>query len=54
MSVPKVVQIRYAVKTGKYRLGNGRVRDPVRVQVVKAKLDRVDKLRDEKGGGGKI
>jgi hypothetical protein len=47
LSVPKVVQIRYAVKTGKYRLGNGRVRDPGRVQVVKSKLDRIDKLREE-------
>jgi hypothetical protein len=47
LAMPKVVQIRYAVKTGKYRLGNGQVRDPVRVQVVEAKLDRLDKLREE-------
>jgi hypothetical protein len=31
LSIPKVVQIRYAAKTGKYKLGNGWVRDPVRV-----------------------
>ena len=47
MSPPKVVQIRYAAKTGKYKLGNGWVRDPVRVQVVKAELDRLYKLRKE-------
>jgi len=47
LSVPKVVQIRYAVKTGKYKLGNGRVRDPVRRQVVMAALDRIDKLLKE-------
>jgi hypothetical protein len=46
-SMPKVVKIRNAVKTGKYKLGNGCVRDPVRVQVVKAELDRLDKLREE-------
>ena len=47
LSVPKVVQIRYAVKTGKYELGNGRVRDPVRRQVVMAALDRIDTLLEE-------
>jgi hypothetical protein len=47
LSMPKVVQIRYAAKTGKYKLGNGWVRDPVRVQVVKAELDRLQKLREE-------
>lgn len=43
----KVVQIRYAAKTGKYKLGNDWVRDPARVQVVR-------ELREghEKGGGG--
>jgi hypothetical protein len=45
--MPKVVKIRYAAKTGKYKRGNGRVRDPVRVQVVKAELDRLYKLRKE-------
>jgi len=47
LSMPKVVKIRYAVKTGKYKRGNGRVRDPVRAQLVKAELDRLDKLREE-------
>jgi hypothetical protein len=47
LSMPKVVKIRYAVKTGKYKRGNGRVRDPVRVQVVKAELERLYKLRKE-------
>ena len=35
LSPPKVVQIRYAAKTGKYKLGNDWVRDPARVQVVR-------------------
>lgn len=47
LSMPKVVKIRYAVKTGKYKRGDGRVRDPVRRQVVMAELDRIDKLREE-------
>ena len=57
LSMPKVVKIRYAAKTGKYKRGNGRVRDPMRVQIVKAELARLDKLREEatkKSGGGKI
>jgi hypothetical protein len=47
LSMPKAVKIRHAVKTGKYKRGNGLVRDPVRAQVVKAELDRLDKLREE-------
>ncbi len=47
LSMPKVVKIRYAAKTGKYKRGNGRVRDPARVQIVKAELDRLVKLREE-------
>jgi Protein of unknown function (DUF4238) len=47
LPIPKVVKIRYAAKTGKYKLGNGLVRDPMRVQVVKAKLERLQKLWDE-------
>ena len=47
LSMPKVVKIRYAVKTGKYKRGNGRVRDPVRVQIVEAELDRIHNLQEE-------
>ena len=35
LSMPKVVQIHDAVKTGKYKLGDDWVRDPARVQVVR-------------------
>ena len=52
LSMPKVVQIRYAAMTGKYKLGDGRVRDPARVQVVEAELDRLQKLRATKMAEG--
>ena len=47
LSMPNVIQLRHASKTGKYKLGNGWVRDPLRVQIVKAESDRINKLREE-------
>ena len=47
LSMPNLIQLRHASKTGKYKLGNGRVRDPLRVQIVKAESDRINKLREE-------
>ena len=56
LATTKVGRIRYAVKTGRYKVGDGWVRDPVRVQVVKAELDRLQALREKainKEEGGK-
>jgi hypothetical protein len=47
LSLPKPVEIRYAARTRKYKLGNELVRDPVRALVVTSELDRLDKLREK-------
>jgi hypothetical protein len=47
LSMPKVIQLRHASKTRKYKLGNDWVRDPLCVQTVKAESDRINKLREE-------
>jgi hypothetical protein len=47
MILPKAVELRRAARTGKYRLGDAFVRDPVRTAVVRAELDRLQKLREE-------
>jgi hypothetical protein len=44
-SLPKIVCIRPAAKSGRYALGDAFVRDPLRRAAVGAKLDRVNKLR---------
>jgi hypothetical protein len=45
--LPKPVKCRHAIKTGKYAVGDDNVRDPTRVQIVKAELDRLRKRRTE-------
>jgi Protein of unknown function (DUF4238) len=45
--LPKIVTIRHAVKKSKYILGDASVRDPARTAVVRAELDRVEKLREQ-------
>ena len=47
MVLPSAVKIRHAVRTGKYRLGDAFVRDPIRTAVVKGELNTLEKLRDE-------
>jgi len=47
LSMPKLLKIRHAARIGKYTLGDGLVRDPMRVQVVRAECDRLNKLREE-------
>jgi hypothetical protein len=47
MTLPKAVELRRAARTGNYRLGNAFVRDPIRTTVVRAELDRLQKLREE-------
>jgi len=44
LSLPKPVHVRHAAKTGKYKVGDAVARDPVRVQLVHARLR---KLREE-------
>jgi hypothetical protein len=45
--LPNIVTIRHAVKKSKYALGDAMVRDPARTAVVRAELDRVEKLREQ-------
>lgn len=47
MTLPKAVDIRHAVKTGKYALGDAFIRDPFRTTVVRTELDRLKKLREQ-------
>jgi len=47
MSLPKAVEIRHAARKGKYVLGDAFVRDPTRTAVVRAELERLQKLREE-------
>jgi hypothetical protein len=47
LSTPPAVQLKYAAKTGRYKIGNGFVRDPTRAKVVEAELRRREKLREE-------
>jgi hypothetical protein len=46
LSLPKVVKIRAAAKTGKYALGDAFLRDPLRTAAVRAELSRLHKLRE--------
>jgi hypothetical protein len=46
LTLPEVVQLRAAAKTGRYALGNDFVRDPLRTAAVRAELNRVQKLRE--------
>jgi hypothetical protein len=46
MVLPTAVTIRRAVKTAKYVLGDAFQRDPARIAVVRAELDRIQKLRE--------
>lgn len=46
MVLPSAVEIRHAAKTGKYMLGDAFRRDPARIAVVNAELDRIHKLRE--------
>lgn len=47
MSLPKAVEIRYAARKGKYAVGDAFVRDPTRTAVVKAELERLQRLRED-------
>jgi len=47
MSLPKGVEIRHAARKGKYVLGDAFVRNPIRTGVVRAELERLEKLREE-------
>jgi Protein of unknown function (DUF4238) len=47
MVLPNAVEIRRAARTGKYKLGDAFVRDPIRTAVVNAELNRLQKLREE-------
>jgi len=42
-----MVEIRHEVKKAKYVLGDAFVRDPMRTTVVRAELDRLQKLREQ-------
>jgi hypothetical protein len=46
LTLPEVVQLRAAAKTGRYALGTDFVRDPLRTAAVRAELNRVQKLRE--------
>jgi hypothetical protein len=46
LSLPKVVQLRSAARTGRYVLGDAFARDPLRAAAVKAELNRLHKLRE--------
>jgi hypothetical protein len=57
LSTPRAVQLRRAAKTGKYKIGNGLVRDPMRAKIVEAELRHWEKIREEalrKGEEGSI
>jgi hypothetical protein len=47
LTLPKMVEIRHEVKKAKYVLGDAFVRDPMRTTVVRAELDRLQKLREQ-------
>ena len=47
LSLPRGIDIRWAAKTGKFRIGNDLVRNPVLVEVVQAETARVNALREE-------
>jgi hypothetical protein len=47
MSLPRAVEIRHAARKGKYVLGDAFARDPIRTAVVRAELERLQKLREE-------
>lgn len=47
LPLPKVVQIRHAVKTGKFKVGNAKFRDLQRAAIVKAMADRATKWSEE-------
>lgn len=46
LSLPKVVQIRPAAKSGRYLRGDAFLRDPLRTAAVRAELDRLHELRE--------
>jgi hypothetical protein len=47
MALPKAVELRRAARTSKFVKGDERVRDPLRTEVVRAELDRLQKRREE-------
>ena len=47
MALPKAIALRRAALTGKYRCGDGLRRDPVRVALVSAELDRLKSRQEE-------
>jgi len=49
LPLPAVVQIRRAVKTGKFKVGNALIRDPKRAAIARAMADRMTKGREEMG-----
>jgi hypothetical protein len=46
MTLPKAVELRLAARRNKYAVGDTYIRDPLRNQVVRAELDRVQRLRE--------
>jgi hypothetical protein len=44
LPLPKVAQLRYAARTGKYKIGDGRVRDPLRAYYVEEELNRLEAM----------
>ena len=47
MALPKAVELRRAARTSKFVKGDERVRDPLRTEVVRVELDRLQKRREE-------
>jgi hypothetical protein len=47
MALPKAVELRRAARTSKFVKGDERVRDPLRTEVVRAELGRLQKRREE-------
>ena len=50
LPLPKVVQFRHAVKTGRHKVGDAVIRDAQRVAVVETALDRARTLAEEPAG----
>lgn len=42
----RAIEVRHTARTGKYKQGDAFVRDPLRTEVVKAELDRIQALQE--------
>ncbi|MFX4370051.1 hypothetical protein ABTA37_20175, partial [Acinetobacter baumannii] len=44
--LPRAIEVRHTARTEKYKQGDAFVRDPLRTEIVKAELDRIQALRE--------